>query len=170
MEHLWTPWRMAYLRGNDALPDGCLFCLAPQADDAEAHIVHRSGLCYVILNRYPYNNGHLMVVPYAHVPSLEELAPATLAELMALTQLSLRALREAYSPHGFNLGMNIGEAAGAGVAGHVHLHIVPRWSGDTNYMAITCETRVIPEWMEQTYARLRPLFERLAAERPPQPG
>jgi ATP adenylyltransferase len=133
-------------------------------EDAEALILYRAERCYAILNRFPYNSGHLMIVPYAHVPTLERLDTAVLAELMATAQMSMRVLREAYSPQGFNLGMNIGEAAGAGVAGHVHLHIVPRWAGDTNYMTITGQTRIIPEWMDQTYLRLRPLFERASEE------
>ena len=146
------------------MPEGCLFCVKPRSQDAEAHILHRGSRCYVILNRFPYNNGHLMVVPYAHVASLEDLDPEALAELMALTQLSLRVLREAYTPQGFNVGMNIGSVAGAGVAEHIHLHVVPRWGGDTNYMTTVSQTRVIPEWLDQTYERLRPLFERLASE------
>jgi ATP adenylyltransferase len=150
---------MAYLRGEEPVPEGCLFCAAPQMEDAKAHIVHRGDLCYAILNRFPYNNGHLMIVPYVHVATLEALDVETLAELMALTQLSLRVLREAYGPQGFNVGMNIGEVAGAGMADHIHLHIVPRWGGDNNYMSTVGETRVIPEWLEQTYERLRPLFE-----------
>jgi len=151
---------MAYLRGDEPLPEGCLFCVKPRSEDAEAHIVHRGPLCYVILNRYPYNNGHLMIVPYEHVATLEDLGSEALAEMMALTQVSLRVLREAYSPEGFNLGMNIGEVAGAGVAGHIHLHIVPRWGGDTNYMTVVSHTRTIPEWLDETYRRLRPLFDR----------
>ena len=144
--------------------EGCLFCVKLQSEDDAAHIVYRGRLCYVILNRFPYNNGHLMVVPCAHVPSLEDLDAETLAELMALTQLSLRVLREAYNPQGFNVGLNIGQVAGAGVADHVHLHVVPRWGGDTNYMTIVCQTRVIPEWLDEMYARLRPLFERMSRE------
>ncbi len=154
---------MAYLRGDESLPEGCLFCIKPQAKDAEAHVVHRGRLCYVILNRFPYTNGHLMVVPYAHVATLEDLDAETLAELMALTQLSLRVLREAYNPQGFNVGLNIGEVAGAGVVDHVHLHVVPRWGGDTSYMTTVGGTRTIPEWMDQTYERLRPLFDRMSA-------
>ena len=154
---------MAYLSGEEPLPEECLFCLVQTGDDAEVHIVHRGDLAYVILNRFPYNNGHLMIVPNAHAPSLERLSVEDLAELMTLTQVSLRVLREAYAPAGFNLGMNIGEAAGAGVAGHVHLHVVPRWGGDTNYMTTTGETRVIAEWMDQSYERLRPLFDKLGA-------
>ena len=154
---------MAYLQGDEPLSEGCIFCIKPQSEDAEVHVLRRGRLCYVILNRFPYNNGHLMVVPYAHVATLEELDADALAELMALTQLSMQVLREAYDPQGFNMGMNIGEAAGAGVAGHVHLHVVPRWGGDTNYMTTTSRTRIIPEWMDQTYERLRPLFERMSA-------
>jgi len=156
---------MAYLQGDESLPEGCLFCVTPRSDDAEAHIVHRGQLCYVIINRFPYNNGHLMVVPYAHVATLEHLDTETMAELMSLTQLSLRVLREAYGPQGFNVGMNIGEVAGAGIAGHIHLHVVPRWGGDTNYITTVGETRIIPEWLDQTYERLRLLFERISGER-----
>ena len=165
MDRLWTPWRMPYLRGEEEVPEGCIFCAKPQEDDAEVHILHRGQLCYVILNRFPYSNGHLMVVPYVHVHSLEDLDAETLAELMALTQLSLRVLRVAYEPQGFNVGLNIGAAGGAGVAEHVHLHVVPRWGGDTNYMTVVSQTRLIPEWLDQTYDRLRLLFERMSAER-----
>ncbi len=165
MDRLWTPWRMPYLRGEEEVPEGCIFCAKPQEDDAEVHILHRGQLCYVILNRFPYSNGHLMVVPYVHVHSLEGLDAETLAELMALTQLSLRVLRVAYEPQGFNVGVNIGVAGGAGVAEHVHLHVVPRWGGDTNYMTVVSQTRLIPEWLDQTYDRLRLLFERMSAER-----
>ncbi len=153
---------MAYLQGEEPLPDNCLFCVTPRSEDAEAHIVHRNRLCYIMLNRFPYNNGHLMIVPYAHVATLEELDAETATELTKLSQLSLRVLREAYDPEGFNLGMNIGNVAGAGIADHVHLHIVPRWGGDTNYMTTTGQVRVIPEWLDQTYERLRPLFDRIS--------
>ena len=153
---------MAYLRGEEPLPEDCLFCVKPRSEDAEAHILHRGRSCYLILNRFPYNNGHLMVIPYAHVATLEDLDAETLAELMALTQLSIRVLRAAYDPQGFNVGMNIGEVAGAGVADHIHLHVVPRWGGDVNYMTTVGETRVIPEWLDQTYERLRPLFEQMS--------
>jgi ATP adenylyltransferase len=155
---------MAYLQGEDPSREGCLFCVKLQLEDAQARIVHRGRTCYAILNRYPYNNGHLMVVPYAHAATLEELDLEALTELMALTQLSLRVLRAAYNPQGFNVGMNIGAEAGAGVAEHIHLHVVPRWSGDTNYMTTTGQTRVIPEWLDQTYERLRPLFDRMSQD------
>jgi len=163
MEHLWSPWRMPYLRGEGPEIEGCLFCVSAEMDDAEAHIVRRSDLAYIILNRYPYNSGHLMIVPNAHKASPEELEPQALAEMTRLMQLSMRVLREAYDPEGFNVGMNVGAAAGAGVADHVHLHIVPRWSGDTNYMPVLAETRVIPEWIDRTYERLRPLFDQIDA-------
>jgi len=165
MDHLWTPWRLPYLQGEEPLPADCLFCIKAQEPDPEAYIVHRGELCYVILNRFPYNNGHLMVAPYAHVPTLEDLEPQTAAELMKLTRLSLRVLRQAYHPDGFNVGANIGSAAGAGVPDHVHVHIVPRWTGDTNYMTSVGKTRVIPEWMDRTYNRLHPLFERRSEAR-----
>lgn len=152
---------MAYLKGDKPLPEGCLFCIKPQLEDRQAHIVHRGHSCYVILNRFPYNNGHLMVVPYEHVATLEDLAPETVVEWIQLAQCSLRVLREAYNPDGFNVGLNIGAVAGAGVADHVHLHIVPRWSGDTNYMTVVGSTRTIPEWLDQTYEQLRPLFEQM---------
>lgn len=150
---------MSYLRGEELQSEGCLFCTTPQSEDPDAHILYRDSHCYAMLNRYPYNNGHLMVVPYQHAATLEALDAETLAELMALTQRSLRVLRAAYGPDGFNLGMNIGAAAGAGIAGHVHLHVVPRWAGDTNYMTIVGQTRIIPEWIDQMYERLRPLFD-----------
>jgi ATP adenylyltransferase len=119
-------------------------------------------MCYVILNRFPYNNGHLMVVPYVHVATLEDLEEEVACGMMMLTRLGMRVLRAAYSPQGFNVGINVGEAAGAGVVGHVHLHVVPRWAGDTNYMTTTGHTRVIPEWLDQTYERLRPLFDQMS--------
>ncbi len=161
MNHLCTPWRLPYLQGDEPLPDECLFCIKPQEPDPEAHIVYRGEYCYVMLNRFPYNNGHVMVVPYAHVENLADLDAETSLELMELVQLSLNVLDEAYSPHGFNVGANIGAAAGAGVADHVHIHVVPRWSGDTNYMTTVGRTRVIPEWMDQVYERLRPIFQKL---------
>lgn len=162
MDHLYTPWRMPYLEGHHPLPEKCLFCVKPEEPDPKAHIVHRGELCYVILNRFPYNNGHLMVAPYAHVAGLQGLDSSTAAELMSLVQLSLEVLEEAYDPEGFNVGANIGTAAGAGIADHVHVHIVPRWSGDTNYMTTVAKTRLIPEWMDEVYNRLRPIFDQRA--------
>lgn len=141
------------------MPD-CLFCTKSQEPDEEALVLHRGELSYVTLNRYPYNNGHLLIAPYAHVASLEDLDADAAAELIGLVKLSLSVLREAYRPDGFNVGSNIGSAAGAGVEDHVHMHIVPRWAGDTNYMTTVGKTRIIPEWMDQMYDRLRPIFDR----------
>lgn len=155
---------MPYLQGEETLPEECIFCHNARLDDRRAHIVHRGQLCYVILNRFPYNNGHLMVVPYQHAPSLECFNSETLTEMMMLTQLSLQVLQSAYEPEGFNVGMNIGEASGAGIAEHAHLHVVPRWTGDTNYLTTVGKTRTIPEWMDQTYERLRPVFDVLSEE------
>jgi ATP adenylyltransferase len=163
MERLWTPWRMAYLKGEGEAPQGCIFCRKVDGSDEAEHILLRGRTAYVTLNRYPYNNGHLMVIPYAHVPSLEDLDPPTMLEVMRLVALSLKALRQAYRPEGFNVGANIGRPAGAGVADHVHIHVVPRWTGDTNFMPVIGNTRVLPEWLDDTYRRLRPLFEELAS-------
>lgn len=151
---------MAYLQGDQPKPPGCIFCNAvasPDADESKL-ILHRGQHCFIILNLYPYNNGHLMVVPFAHTESIEQLPPDTLAEMMNLSQHSLAVLRQAYQPHAFNIGMNIGAAAGAGEPGHVHMHIVPRWAGDTNFMSMLANTRVIPEEIGQTYARLKSLW------------
>ena len=168
MQHLWSPWRMAYLRKDDKdtgdklqatgklSTAGCIFCDKPAEErDTENLIVRRGHRAFVILNLYPYNNGHMMVVPYAHVPSLEQLDTPTLTEIMVLVNEGLGALRVVYNPQAFNLGVNIGEAAGAGIAEHVHMHIVPRWAGDTNYMATVAGTRVIPEGLSDTYRQVR---------------
>lgn len=154
MKHLWSPWRMTYIeKGADE--SGCIFCnCLAQPDGPENLILHRGPRAFIILNRYPYTNGHLMVVPYAHLPSLEDLDAPTQAELMSLSARSLRLLRRVYGAEAFNLGANIGLPAGAGIAGHIHLHIVPRWAGDTNFMTTTAETRVVPSLPETTYARL----------------
>ncbi len=163
MEHLWSPWRMRYLRGQDhdsaTLPPdgtGCIFCDKPAEERDDANLIVQRGLqAFVILNRYPYNNGHLMVVPYAHAASLEDVPAPGLTELMLLINQSMAALRAVYNPQAFNLGMNIGQAAGAGIAAHVHMHVVPRWSGDTNFMTAVSGTRVIPEDLTETLLRLR---------------
>lgn len=154
---------MQYLTNADrATTDShCVFCVKATAPDVSEHILCRGDSAYVTLNRYPYNNGHLMVIPYAHAATLELLDPPTLTELMLLTNRALAALRQAYHPDGFNIGINLGQAAGAGIAEHVHVHIVPRWNADTNFMPIVGETRVIPETLGQTYERLRPLFNAL---------
>ena len=156
MEHLWSPWRMSYLQSPSASTSGCIFCDKPaEGRDAENLLVWRGASAYVILNLYPYNNGHFMVVPYEHVDSPEHLAPAVLTELFVLLNQGLAALRTMYQPQAFNIGMNIGAAAGAGIAQHVHLHAVPRWAGDTNFMTVAAGTRVIPEDLRLTWERMR---------------
>ncbi len=154
---------MQYLTGADKSHSapGCVFCAKFSAPDESEHVLCRGQFAFITLNRYPYNNGHLMVVPYVHVASLEDLDPPTLTELMLLVNRGLAALRAAYKPDGFNIGVNLGRAAGAGIAEHVHIHIVPRWNSDTNFMPIVGETRVIPEMLDQTYGRLRLLFDRM---------
>ncbi len=138
-----------------AKPTECIFCTMPREQrDRENYILYRGHHGYVMLNAYPYNNGHLLVIPYAHTPTLEQLDEATAAELMALAQRGLGALRRAMSPEGFNVGVNIGKAAGAGIADHVHIHVVPRWSGDTNFMPVVGGVRMIPELLETTYDKL----------------
>lgn len=149
---------MEYIESNKA--DGCIFCSALEKEDsAENLIALRGQRAFVILNRYPYTSGHLMVVPIDHQPNLEELDPATRAEMMELTTRCMAVLRNIYHPQAFNMGANIGEAAGAGVKSHVHIHIVPRWAGDTNFMSILGDTRVLPEALETTYQRVRQAFE-----------
>ncbi len=161
MERLWSPWRLAYVTGtSDAR--GCVFCDALSSGDAAPLILFRGEACYVILNLYPYNNGHLMVVPYRHVPSLAGCSSAELSEMIELTRRAELALGEAYHPQGLNVGINIGRPAGAGVVDHVHIHAVPRWTGDTNFMSVVGQVRVLPEELEETARRLRPIFERLA--------
>ena len=153
MKQLWSPWRMAYIERDKAEAE-CLFCARLREDDARGLILHRGRKAFVMLNRYPYTNGHMMIVPYEHSPTLEALDEATLTELMTLSSKGMVVLRAVYASEAFNVGMNIGEAAGAGVADHVHIHVVPRWAGDTNFMATTAETRVLPEALETTYSRL----------------
>ena len=139
-------------------PPGCIFCDALANPAPDPLVVHRAGAAFVILNKFPYNNGHLMVVPNRHVEWLSDLEPAELTELMALTQAAERALTHVYQPHGFNMGLNLGKPAGAGVLGHLHLHVVPRWNGDTNFMSVIGEARVLPEELPRTVERLRAAF------------
>ena len=155
MDYLWTPWRYAYVSGADKAT-GCIFCDAPKlGDDRKARIVHRGRDCYIILNTFPYTSGHVMIVPFAHLDELQKLPPATAQEMMALTQKMEGVLRAVYHPEGINVGANIGQAAGAGVAGHVHLHVLPRWTADSNFMTAVSETRVLPEALDTTYERLK---------------
>jgi ATP adenylyltransferase len=162
MEHLWAPWRMEFIKGPK--PSGCFFCeaaAADPADDADHLVLARGNLVLAILNRYPYNNGHLMIAPKAHLANLEDLPAAAANDVMALTQRSLRVLREVLSPQGFNLGINAGKTAGAGVADHVHQHVVPRWDGDTNFMPIVADAKVLNESLTVSYQQLRAGFDRL---------
>jgi ATP adenylyltransferase len=154
MDYLWSPWRYKYV--SSAGPaDECIFCAkAASRDDAANFVVFRGRLNFVLLNLYPYTTGHLMIAPYAHVASLAESAPETLAEMMELTRTAERHLREVYHPRGLNIGMNVGECAGAGIAGHIHMHVLPRWPADANFMTTIGETRVLPEDLETTYAKL----------------
>jgi ATP adenylyltransferase len=157
---IWAPWRLAYVK--DAAKDieeDCIFCAKPRAgDDRENLIVHRGERCFVILNLFPYTNGHLMVAPYDHIASLQGLPADVIAEMMALAQRAMVVLTETYEPHGYNAGINQGRVAGAGYEGHIHLHVVPRWAGDTNYMPVLADTRVMPQSLEDSYEALRGAF------------
>jgi ATP adenylyltransferase len=159
MDRLWSPWRYTYI--TTASPDNaCIFCVkAAEHRDRENFIVFRGERNFVLLNLFPYTNGHLMIAPYEHVATLEGAQAETLAEMMRLTRECEGHLRSIYSPKGINLGMNIGECAGAGVAGHIHMHMLPRWPGDANFMTVVGETRVLPETLEMTYEKLRDAFE-----------
>jgi ATP adenylyltransferase len=157
MDYLWTPWRYQYIKSAIAgeQPE-CIFCDAAKCtDDARTLVVHRGVSSFVILNRFPYTVGHLMIVPYKHAAELAGLDPATLAEMMQLAQRTETAFKSLYKPEGINLGMNLGRAAGAGVLGHLHLHTLPRWTGDANFMTVTGETRVLAEELSTTYERVR---------------
>jgi ATP adenylyltransferase len=156
-QRLWAPWRLRYVRG-ERRNEGCIFCLAAAGGDEERHVLTRGERALVMLNAFPYNSGHLMVSPFRHVASIEQLDDDEALELMTLTRRALRALRETYHPDGFNLGINEGEIAGAGFADHVHLHVVPRWAADSNFMAVTGDTRVLPQSLEDSYAELHPQF------------
>ena len=155
MKHLWSPWRMTYIEKHKD-EQGCAFCRALERPDGpENLIIFRGQRAFVILNRYPYTSGHLMVVPYVHQSSLEILEADIRAEVMELAALGITVLRQAYNPQGFNIGINIGEAAGAGITEHVHLHVVPRWAGDTSFMSSLGQTRVLPESLEDSYRRIK---------------
>lgn len=156
MHHLWTPWRMQYIQRSERADKGCILCgkAAAGADEAE-HILTRGNFIYATLNKYPYNNGHLMLVPYEHVPSQEALPLEALTEIMLMANQAMAVLRAVYAPPAFNLGANIGTPAGAGIAEHYHFHIVPRWPSDANFMSTIAETRVIPDTLDNTYKLLK---------------
>ncbi len=155
MDYLWTPWRYAYVTSAGKI-SGCIFCELPKlGDDAKAGIVHRGEQCYIILNGFPYTSGHVMVVPFAHLDELQKLPADAASEMIRLTQRMEGVLRKLYTPDGINVGMNIGRAAGAGVAGHIHMHALPRWVADSSFVSVVGETRILPEALETTYQRVK---------------
>jgi ATP adenylyltransferase len=162
LDRLWSPWRSEYLSsgGADAQTQGCLFCNLrdnPEQDESN-FVLHRGANSFVVLNIYPYISGHLMIVPYEHLGDLDAASKATTDDMMDLTKRAQTALREAYKPTGFNVGMNLGHSAGAGIVDHIHIHILPRWAGDTNFMTTVANTRVLPESLKDTYQKLRGKF------------
>lgn len=160
MKRIWAPWRMKYILNNK--PHNCVFCEKLQAgDDAVNYILYRGKTAALMLNLYPYTNGHILVVPYLHVADLTDLNDETLADMMLLTQKSLQMLRGALKPHGFNVGLNLGQAAGAGIQDHVHIHIVPRWENDTNFMPVLGDVRIIPESLDDTYNKLLTVLRKM---------
>jgi ATP adenylyltransferase len=161
MDRLWSPWRLEYIAGGEP-KTGCVFCEATRETESSSLIVFKGDTCYVILNLYPYNNGHVMVVPYRHLATFGDLSIEELTEIGVLIQRAEAALFQAYQPHGFNIGVNLGKPAGAGVLEHLHVHIVPRWNGDTNFMTVVGDMRVLPENIGASAERLRPIFERLS--------
>lgn len=165
MQQLYTPWRMAYIKGEKKAVSGCVFCnKADSQTDAQDLIIARSTHVYVVMNLYPYNTGHLMVVPYEHIHSQEQMTPEALTDLMLTVNHALAALRRAYNPAAFNLGVNLGEAAGAGIAAHYHFHIVPRWQHDTNFMSVISDTRVIPDTLQGIYADVTRAWRELTGD------
>jgi len=159
MDYIWTPWRYAYVTAAEKV-SGCIFCDLPKlGDDAKAHIVHRGAHCYIVLNTFPYTPGHVMIVPFAHLDELQKLPAESAHEMMDLSQRMETVLRQLYSPDGVNLGMNIGKAAGAGVAGHIHMHALPRWVADSNFVTVIGETRILPESLQLSYQRIKGALE-----------
>ena len=165
MDHLWSPWRMAYIQNPDK-GGKCVFCCIQEfQDDPENLIIYRGVYSYVVLNRYPYTSGHLMVVPFEHKPDLDELLSDTRVEVLELVTKCITTLRSEYHPHGFNIGANIGSAAGAGIPKHFHFHVVPRWDGDTNFLSSIGDTRLVPEALEETYRRVKEGWKKISVEK-----
>ncbi len=164
MDRLYASWRYAYVTGSRDTSE-CVFCAAQRSEEAAALIVHETPLAFVILNLFPYNSGHLLIVPRRHVADLTALTRDELIVMAELTQAAAQVLTDEYAPQGINVGMNLGKPAGAGVADHLHTHLVPRWTGDTNFMTVVGDVRVLPEEIAQTAARLRPAFARVAGSR-----
>lgn len=167
IDKLWAPWRMKYIEGADAEnEEGCIFCSKPKAqEDEENFILHRAKHCFIILNIYPYSNGHLMIVPYKHTANLSELDAETKLEIMDIMDIVVEAMRNIMRPDGFNIGMNLGRSAGAGIDDHLHMHVVPRWSGDTNFMPVIGCAKVICESLEETYAKLKKAVEQIMTDK-----
>jgi ATP adenylyltransferase len=163
MDRLWSPWRYRYVSRADRT-EGCVFCHKPEESDEEALILHRGLHNFVVLNLFPYTTGHLMVVPYQHTSDFEGLDTATAVEMMSLAQTAAGCLKRVYRPEGLNLGMNLGECAGAGIADHLHMHILPRWTGDSNFMTTVGETRVMPEELGDTWRRMSEAFREAVAQ------
>ena len=159
MDCLWTPWRMSYIESLGDPSQECVFCAKLDRDDEDEYVLRRGIDCYATLNLYPYTNGHLLIVPNHHVASLEELTPDALLEVMTMCQQALAVLRIGYHPRGFNVGFNLGAAAGAGLPEHIHMHIVPRWIGDATFMSVVGGTRVLPEMLDESWHRLRLLWD-----------
>jgi ATP adenylyltransferase len=159
MDHLWTPWRSTYISGKSETTD-CIFCsaAADPSQDRRTLVVYRGILVFVILNRFPYTSGHLMIAPYDHVSRLSSASEEATAEMMIVARRAEQMLEQTYKPDGLNMGINLGEAAGAGIAQHIHLHVLPRWSGDANFMTTVADTRVMPEALERTYEKLHAAF------------
>jgi ATP adenylyltransferase len=161
MERLWAPWRMQYINSESGPADGCIFCDKPREDrDAENYILYRGDLAFIMMNAFPYNNGHLMIAPYSHVADMSLLSEAEQCDIMKLTTLGCEVLKATIHPHGFNIGINLGQVAGAGIADHIHVHIVPRWNGDTNFMPVIADTKVMPEALSSTYDMLKAEFDK----------
>ena len=159
MNYIWTPWRMKYIQENRA-EQGCVFCLAAESEDGLENLVfHRGEGVFMILNRYPYTSGHIMCVPYMHVCRPQDLTPEVRSEMMEQVTKAVTVLGSVYQPEGFNLGMNLGDVAGAGIADHLHMHIVPRWGGDTSFISTLGQTRVLPESLVETYRRVKEAWE-----------
>ena len=158
---LWAPWRSTYIKGEKS--DDCIFCTKPRLPDEEGLVVHRGEHCFVMLNAFPYTSGHVMVAPYEHTAVLQDLDEPTSNEVIALVRRSLRAIGSSYQPDGYNVGANLGTAAGAGITGHFHMHVVPRWEGDTNFMPVVDDVRVLPESLEDSYQSLKQGFAAVQA-------
>jgi ATP adenylyltransferase len=161
VKKLWAPWRMNYITG-EGREEGCVFCNRPNGDkskDKEDLVLYRGKTCFVIMNLFPYNNGHCMVVPYKHTGDFTELDDAEMLEMMQLSQMTIKVFRKVFDPEGFNTGFNLGKAAGGGIRDHIHFHILPRWNGDTNFMTVIGETRVISEHISDTYDKLKEAFD-----------